>query len=484
MRRLPVLRLRGRLVLALLAVSVATLALTALLVLPPLEQHLRTDSLRTLSGQARAAAEDFSALPASAFYPRSPRLHTFARGVRRHVHAQVLVVDTLGRALTSTDPDDFERHPELAGSGARSTVIGAGGDAEAQAAQPFHVAGRTYVVRLARGLDQVEAAANVFRTRFTRAALISVLVALVLGVFLATRLVRRLRALSESAGVVAREGPAAEVATDHTRDEVGDLTRALGTMQQRLREQEQARRTFVSTASHELRTPLAAMRLQLGLLREDLEAGPVDLEDAHQQVLAAEGQAERLSRLAAELLDLSRLDAGVPLARERVELGALARATASELSATAAQTGRSIEIRDARAAWVWGDAGAIVQILRILLDNALRHAPEGSAVRVVVAEPGAVGVEDLGAGVPAAHRDEIFERFRRGEETDDRGGFGLGLAIGRELARKMGGELLLEHAARPTRFALRLEPAGPPGGGDQAASSPDSLWPSTSQASS
>ena len=478
MSRLPTLRLRGRLVLALLAVSLATLAVTALLVLPPLEQRLRADSLRSLGQQARSAAAGFSRLPPGAFHRGSARLGAFAHGVRRHARAQVIVVDSAGRLLVSTDPDFDESdlpRPRLGGSSHARRVVGSGSEAEAQSVQPFAVAGRRYVVRLSKGLDQVEAAARVFRTGFERAALISILVALVLGAYLATRLVRRLRALSASAGDVAREGSGAEVASDHTRDEVGDLTRSLATMQQRLREQERARRTFVSTASHELRTPLAAMRLQLGLLREDLEAGPVDLADAHEQVLAAEGQAERLSRLAAELLDLSRLDAGVPLSRERVGLLALARATASELSATAAMAQQTLEVAEGPERWAWGDPGAIVQILRILIDNALRYSPPGSPVRVVVELPGRVFVEDEGPGVPASHRDEIFERFRRGEETDDRGGFGLGLAIGRELAHKMDGDLVLDRAARPTRFALRLPPAGAPAAGDHPASSPASL---------
>lgn len=478
MSRVPTLRLRGRLVLALLAVSVATLAVTALLVLPPLEQRLRADSLRSLEQQARSAAAGFARLPPGAFHRGSPRLLAFAHGVRRHARAQVLVVDGAGRPLASTDPDSDEAgstHPELAGAPPRRRVVGSGSEAEAQSAQPFTVAGRPYVVRLSRGLDQVEAAARVFRTGFERAGLISVLVALVLGAYLATRLVRRLRALSASAGTVAREGPGAEVASDNTRDEVGDLTRSLATMQRRLREQEKARRTFVSTASHELRTPLAAMRLQLGLLREDLEAGEVDLADAREQVLAAEGQAERLSRLAAELLDLSRLDAGVPLVRERVALGALARATAAEFEAVAAQAQQSIEVPGEEEIHAWGDHRAVVQVLRILIDNALRYSPPGGPVRVAIDRPCGVRVEDQGPGVAAAHREEIFERFRRGAETDDRGGFGLGLAIGRELARKMGGDLLLTRPSDPTVFTLRLERADETPAGDQPASSSASL---------
>jgi len=92
---------------------------------------------------------------------------------------------------------------------------------------------------------------------------------------------------------------------------VGDLTRAIGTMQQRLREQESARRTFVATASHELRTPLASMLLTLEEVEEDLAGDDPDLVDAREQVARAGAQTRRLTGLAADLLDLSRIDAGV-----------------------------------------------------------------------------------------------------------------------------------------------------------------------------
>ena len=115
-------------------------------------------------------------------------------------------------------------------------------------------------------------------------------------------------------------------------DEVGDLTRAFATMQDRLREQEEVRRAFVATASHELRTPLAALRLTLDLAAAQLHDAGAPAQAGAAQVQRAQGQADRLSRLADELLELSRLDAGVPMRRELVELGELARAVTAELT--------------------------------------------------------------------------------------------------------------------------------------------------------
>jgi signal transduction histidine kinase len=105
----------------------------------------------------------------------------------------------------------------------------------------------------------------------------------------------------------------------------------------------------------------------------------------------------------------------------------------------------------------------VAQIVRIVLDNALRYAPAGTVVTVSVRSRGGrceVAVRDQGPGIPEEDRDRIFERFQRGGRPQG-GGFGLGPAIGRELARRMGGELRLTSAAAPTCFVLELRAAEP-----------------------
>jgi signal transduction histidine kinase len=235
-------------------------------------------------------------------------------------------------------------------------------------------------------------------------------------------------------------------------------------MQDRLREQEEARRTFVSTASHELRTPLTSLRLMLDLLHEELGDPPVDLEAARGQVDQARSLSDRLAALAAQLLDLSRLDAGVPLRSELIELHEEGRAVIAEFGVRAGETGRSVELHADGAVWAVADPGAVAQILRVLIDNALRFAPAGTAVDVTVTDgPGAaLRVSDRGPGIPADEREEIFERFRRGTLTGGQGGFGLGLAIARELARRMDGDVVVSEAESGACFELRLRPA--PGG--------------------
>jgi signal transduction histidine kinase len=259
---------------------------------------------------------------------------------------------------------------------------------------------------------------------------------------------------------ISAEGPDAPAPKDTGRDEVGDLARALARMQEDLRRQEAARRSFVSTASHELRTPLTMLQGTMELLEEDLRDGRVDIEDAQLQVTNARRELRRLSALAGELLDLSRLDAAVQLRSEPVELGELVRAVAAEFELRAQERSTTVDVILPEASvWGRGDPDAVARVVRILLDNALRYGPRGAPVSVEAhstAGEARITVADHGAGIPPEERDRIFERFHRGGTASSSGGFGLGLAIGRELARRMGGELRLDAAVWPTRFVVEL----------------------------
>jgi signal transduction histidine kinase len=250
---------------------------------------------------------------------------------------------------------------------------------------------------------------------------------------------------------------------------VGDLARTFAAMQSRLRRQEASRRTFVATASHELRTPLASLEGMLELLRDDLNTHPVDLEDARERVARAQEQSQRLAQLASDLLDLSRLDADVDLRSEPVELTEVSRAVIAEFERRAASQGTELELSGPEEAhWALGDPGSMARIARILIDNAVRASPPASVVRISVAggdggdgdDGGYVTltVEDQGPGIPPEERDLIFERFRRGKGAPGKG-FGLGLAIGRELAQRMGGSLELAGAGPGATFVLRLQAA-------------------------
>ncbi len=123
--------------------------------------------------------------------------------------------------------------------------------------------------------------------------------------------------------------------------------------------------------------------------------------------------------------------------------------------------------------WGRGDPDAVARVVRILIDNALRYGG-GRDIRVTTGEDATVEVADRGPGVPAEERERIFERFYRGRARGSEGGFGLGLAIGRELAERMGGTLTLEDRhGGGTRFTLSLPRSRGPALGPDAAPLPE-----------
>ncbi len=201
------------------------------------------------------------------------------------------------------------------------------------------------VLVVERRLTEVTTAVDQVRNALLAAGAVGLLVAIALAVALSSTLLRRLGRLRTAAVRISQEGIAdAPLQHDSGRDEVGDLARAFGRMQEELRRQEQARRSFVATASHELRTPLTMLQGTMELLEEDLADDRLDIADAQAQVARARRELLRLSSLAGELLDLSRLDASVPLRSEPVELGELARAVAAEFALRADERDVELEV--------------------------------------------------------------------------------------------------------------------------------------------
>jgi signal transduction histidine kinase len=168
-------------------------------------------------------------------------------------------------------------------------------------------------------------------------------------------------------------------------------------------------------------------------------------------------QVERLTRLATDLLDLSRLDAGkFVVVCEPVELAEAAERIALDLTPIAHRRGATIVI-ETTPVMALGDETRIGQITRVLIDNAVRHNPEGVTIWVRTAQRGdatAVIVEDSGPPIPPTDAATIFSRFARGSGAGE--GSGLGLAIASELADRMGGRLVLDQSGPHKLFRLEL----------------------------
>ena len=336
---------------------------------------------------------------------------------------------------------------------------------------PTHAGPVTLV--LTKPLNDSRAAVAVMRGALPLAAIAGLTIALLLGIVLSFGLLRRLERLRQGARRLGEGNIGEPLPRDGAHDEVGDLARALESMRARLQAEERSRQAFLGTASHELRTPLALLQATVELMDESLAAPVPDIDNARRGAATAGRQTRRLARLATDLLDLSRLDGEVALRREPIDLRDIAAAVQAEFEARAREAG--VQLRgeggvpfDGETAFsgnggsavtALGDESAVARILGILLDNALRYAAGGGAVTTTVEANGrhaVLRVADRGAGLAPGERSRVFGRFERGAAGERTSGFGLGLAIGRELAQRMGGDLEAEPAERGATFALTL----------------------------
>ncbi|GAA3125188.1 hypothetical protein GCM10010466_15070 [Planomonospora alba] len=321
-----------------------------------------------------------------------------------------------------------------------------------------------------------EVGINAGYSRNTRIA-VAVALALVMVQLLARGMTRPLREMAAAAQTIAKGRYGLRV-TATSRDEVGELARAFNAMAADLEEVDRQRRELVANVSHELRTPITALRAVLENVVDGVsEPDPVTLGTA----LA---QTERLGRLVAQLLDLSRLESGARLIEaDDVELRPLCDQALREAVLAREGVTARCEVPDGLA--VRADADLLAQVLANLLDNAVRHSPEGGVV-VLSARPEGSGVRlrvtDQGPGIREEDRARVFERFSRLDagRAADEGGAGLGLAITKEIVELHGGSIRVEDGVGcrmvvdlPRRITMTTpEPSGGPGAGAPAPGGP------------
>jgi len=299
--------------------------------------------------------------------------------------------------------------------------------------------------------------------------LIAVFVAFLVGIYFAGVVSDSIRRLQEAAGKVA-DGNFETPIPIAAAGQLGSLARTFNEMQRRLAELDSARKQFIANASHELRTPI----FSLGGFVELLEEENPSPEERTEFVHLMREQIERLTKLTGDLLDLSQLDAGEVAIKSGVfDLSALGREVAREFGPRADRHGSRLELRTpAQPVFASGDPDRVRQVVRILLDNALTHTPEGTKVTVTTYAANRraeLTVSDDGPGVPRRMQSRIFERFYT---ADSAGGSGLGLAIARELTQRMDGGVAIASSKRFTAFTLDLPlarggqalPASPTGG--------------------
>ncbi|MBO4275677.1 HAMP domain-containing protein [Microbispora triticiradicis] len=243
------------------------------------------------------------------------------------------------------------------------------------------------------------------------------------------------------------------------RGEIHDLAQSVNYTLDRLEETFEQQRRFTSDASHELRSPITAIRAQV----EDALLAPeeTDVREIGEAVLRS---IDRLQAIAADLLTLTRLDAGAPCEREPLDLGRL---VADELGHR-----RSVHTMVPRlppGVTVRGDRIRLGRLITNLLDNADRHAASSVSLEVRRDESpdgdprfrsgtAVLEVLDDGTGIPGDQRERVFQRFTRLDTARSRGagGAGLGLPIARQIAESHGGTLTIIDSPRGARFLLRL----------------------------
>lgn len=310
------------------------------------------------------------------------------------------------------------------------------------------------VVAVSASLGDVLSNVELVRRSLLVAGALAIFGATVLGYFAAWGLTRRLRSLEAAAERIA-DGDFEQPVVDTGADEVAQLAAALDSMRERLAHLDHARREFIQNASHELRTPLFA----LGGFLELLDDEDLDEETRREFVAETRTQVERLTKLAADLLDLTRLDAGqLSVGAAEIDLPVVARTACEEFRAVADARGYDVSVRAADPVTALGDEPRVLQIVRILVENAFRHTPAGTRVEIGV-ESGdgraVLTVHDDGPGIPAEALEHLFARFYRAEGGQTSGS-GLGLAIAGELARRMDGALTVESRPGWTTFTLEL----------------------------
>jgi len=309
---------------------------------------------------------------------------------------------------------------------------------------------------------QAEAARLEARTWTT--VLLALAAALGLALFgtalVAHRLTRSLRALSDATTALAA-GEFRPIPVEG-RDEVASLARAFNAMAQRLRELDELKEGFLATVSHELRSPLTSMREGAHLLHDEV-AGGLTPKQARLVTIIEEG-AERLLRLVNQLLDLSRLRAGMlPLELKPLVLDRVVARAVDELRPQAEEAGVGLELecRGHRFDYT-GDADRLVQVVVNLVANGIRFTPRGGRVTVRVVDAGPeleIQVEDTGVGIPAAALPHIFGWYEQAHRR--KGGSGLGLPIARGLVEAHGGRMTVEsQEGKGSRFSVLLPRRG------------------------
>lgn len=303
---------------------------------------------------------------------------------------------------------------------------------------------------------------NNFLPLLWRAGAAALLLSLVLAFIISRSVARPLQELAAAADAVAR-GDYEHQAPLRGPHDVQRVARSFNSMAERVKRTQQSQRDFLANVSHDLKTPLTAIQGWSQALEDRTADDPQEQQRAAEIIRA---EARRMSRMVQKLLMLARIDSGeLDLQKEWIDVSQLLADVKRNLALRAQKKKIQITQEQALVPPLWGDRDRLMQVFANLLDNALTHTPVGGRVHVKVQPDGREGLEvtvqDTGPGIAEEELSRVFERFYQVEKSrarpDEAPGYGLGLAITRELVEAHKGQISVQSVAgEGTRFTVRL----------------------------
>jgi signal transduction histidine kinase len=305
--------------------------------------------------------------------------------------------------------------------------------------------------------------------RFLQAGLVTLAISIVLALLIARSIAKPLRRMTAATEEIAR-GNYDQTLDIASSDEVGRLAASFNTMAREVKASRQAQRDFVANVSHELKTPLTSIQ---GFSQAILDGTADDELNRYRAAEIISSEANRMSRLVDELLDLARIESGqIEMIREPVDLARILGACVEKFALRAREGNVELKLDTSALPLISGDKDRLAQVFTNLLDNALKHTPPDGRVTIKAQELKEkprkrepitsmieIAVTDTGPGIPPEDLEHIFERFYQVDKSraGKNRGIGLGLTIAKQIVEAHGGKIRTESViGLGTKFTVIL----------------------------